>query len=70
MGKTKTEHAEWHRANRMPKNPSEDERLEWHLAHLKHCQCRTDLPKSVLATMEKRGIPIPEVARTDLAKLK
>ena len=54
--------AEWHKANPMPKKPTEDQRLEWHLAHLQHCHCRTDLPKSVLATMEKRGIPVPEIA--------
>jgi hypothetical protein len=61
--------AEWHNANRMPKNPTEDQRLEWHLEHLKHCGCRTDLPKSVLKTMEERGIPVPESA-TEMKKLK
>jgi hypothetical protein len=54
--------AEWHNANRMPRNPTEDQRLAWHLEHLRHCQCRTDLPKSVLKTMDERGIPVPESA--------
>ncbi len=67
MGKI---NAEWHKANLMPKNPSEDQRLEWHLAHLENCQCRTDLPKSVLVTMEKRGIPVPEIARKHMKSLK
>ncbi len=57
MGKT---NAEWHKANRMPKNPTAEQRMLWHLAHLKNCQCRTDLPQSVLKTMQERGIPLPE----------
>ncbi len=33
--------AEWHLANRMPKNPTLKERARWHFEHEKHCQCRT-----------------------------
>jgi hypothetical protein len=66
MGKI---NAEWHKANPMPKNPSADQRLDWHLEHLKHCQCRTDLPKSVLKTMEERGIPLPE-SPAEMSRLK
>jgi hypothetical protein len=54
---------EWHEGHVMPKNPTPDQRLEWHIEHLKHCACRTDLPKSVLKTMEERGIPVPENAK-------
>jgi hypothetical protein len=32
--------AEWHSRHRMPKNPTLDQRLEWHLAHARHCSCR------------------------------
>lgn len=60
MGKI---NVEWHKAHPMPKNPTEDQRLEWHLTHLKNCTCRTDLPQSVLATMKSRGIPIPPEAK-------
>jgi hypothetical protein len=38
--------ATWHKANRMPKNPSEEQRLNWHIEHLKFCACR--LPSSRL----------------------
>lgn len=37
MGKI---NAEWHLAHRMPKNPTIDERLGWHVAHAKNCDCR------------------------------
>lgn len=32
--------AEWHGAHPMPKNPTLEQRLEWHLEHQKHCACR------------------------------
>jgi hypothetical protein len=32
--------AEWHRAHRMPKNATPQQRLQWHLAHAKACSCR------------------------------
>jgi hypothetical protein len=31
---------EWHEANRMPKNPTEAQRVTWHREHKKHCACR------------------------------
>lgn len=31
---------EWHLANKMPANPTHEERMEWHIEHLKHCDCR------------------------------
>lgn len=31
---------EWHSKNRMPKNPTLNERLEWHKKHKKYCACR------------------------------
>lgn len=31
---------EWHTKNRMPKNPTQEQRIQWHLEHQKHCQCR------------------------------
>lgn len=50
---------EWHEQHPMPKNPTIDQRIEWHLQHLKHCHCRTDLPGTVEKEMNKRGIAIP-----------
>jgi hypothetical protein len=35
-----TLNAEWHRNNKIPKNPTEAERLRWHTEHSKHCNCR------------------------------
>jgi hypothetical protein len=31
--------AEWHKANRMPKNPTHAQRMRWHLEHSKTCNC-------------------------------
>lgn len=31
---------EWHEKNRMPKNPTLQQRLEWHIAHAANCACR------------------------------
>jgi len=31
---------EWHLAHPMPKNPSFEQRVKWHLEHQKHCRCR------------------------------
>jgi hypothetical protein len=53
---------DWHLANPMPKKPTEDERLNWHLQHLKHCGCRTELPKSIVKLMAERGLAVPSMA--------
>ena len=46
---------EWHAAHKMPKNPTDTERLKWHLDHAKHCDCRPapDWMKSAM-TKHKR----------------
>jgi len=31
---------EWHEKNKMPKNPTFEQRVKWHLAHQKNCSCR------------------------------
>ena len=31
---------EWHNKNKMPKNPSLEQREKWHKEHAKNCQCR------------------------------
>jgi hypothetical protein len=43
--------AEWHQANRMPKNPSVLQRLRWHRAHAQHCACRP-IPEKLLALIK------------------
>ncbi len=30
---------EWHLKNMMPKNPTHDQRMRWHVEHSKHCKC-------------------------------
>jgi len=46
---------EWHEKNRMPKNPTFEQRVEWHLAHAKNCDCRPIAGK-LAEEMRKRGI--------------
>jgi hypothetical protein len=43
---------EWHAKNRMPKNPSSEERMKWHKEHQKNCSCRP-MPKKLLEEMKK-----------------
>lgn len=38
---------EWHERNKMPKTPSVQRRIKWHLAHEKHCACRP-IPEKLL----------------------
>ena len=44
--------AAWHSKNRMPKNPSFEERIKWHKEHQNHCQCRP-IPEKLLNEMKK-----------------
>ena len=51
--------AEWHKANRMPPRATLDQRVQWHLAHVAACRCRTDLPATIVAELKRRGIDVP-----------
>jgi hypothetical protein len=55
MGKT---NRAWHEENRMPKNPSADQRIVWHLAHAQACGCRP-VPAGVIALIRARGGMLP-----------
>jgi hypothetical protein len=46
---------DWHLKNKMPDNPTFEQRVKWHLSHQKHCLCRP-IPKKLLDEMKKRGI--------------
>lgn len=47
--------AEWHKKNRMPKNPSFEQRVKWHIEHVQHCACRK--PSGVMfEELKKRGV--------------
>jgi len=50
MGKL---NAEWHNAHPMPKKPSLDERVAWHLEHARACACRP-IPGKVQAEIDRR----------------
>jgi hypothetical protein len=45
----------WHLANIMPKNPTLEQRVKWHLAHAEHCACRPipDKLKEVIKNFSK-----------------
>lgn len=30
----------WHKKNRMPKNPTFEQKVKWHREHQKNCKCR------------------------------
>jgi hypothetical protein len=44
---------EWHLKNKMPQNPSLEERINWHIEHSKHCKCR-DMPESIRKEIKRR----------------
>ncbi len=54
VGKT---NKEWHLAHKMPRNPSEDERLTWHLEHAKSCACR-EIPPDMVELAVRRGLMV------------
>jgi hypothetical protein len=47
---------EWHLVNKMPKNPSFEERVKWHVAHNKNCSCRPGFPKKLAEEMKVKII--------------
>ena len=46
---------EWHRAHPMPKNPTLQQRLEWHIEHAKNCSCR-EIPEKLKEEIKKLKI--------------
>lgn len=49
---------EWHLKNKMPKNATFEERVEWHTEHNVNCNCRSGFPKKLEDEMKNRGIKI------------
>lgn len=45
----------WHLINQMPKNPTFEQRVKWHLDHQKNCSCRA-IPEKLLEEMKNRGV--------------
>jgi hypothetical protein len=50
--------AAWHQTHPMPRNATMDQRVKWHLAHAKACECR-DIPKTVITELKARGVVVP-----------
>jgi hypothetical protein len=42
----------------MPARATLDERVTWHLGHLKACACRSDLPPAIAAELKRRGVKV------------
>ena len=51
--------AEWHRKHPMPKNPTIQQRIDWHLEHQANCGCRPGLPAKLVEEMKKLKIKVP-----------
>ena len=51
--------AGWHKAHRMPKHPTFEQRLEWHRGHARNCDCRKPPPDiaALLAAESPTGSP-------------
>jgi hypothetical protein len=47
--------AVWHKSHPMPKNPTLEQRITWHIEHAKHCSCR-EIPAKLREEMKKRDI--------------
>ncbi|MBI1767188.1 MAG: hypothetical protein HYR67_02300 [Bacteroidetes bacterium] len=48
---------EWHQQHKMPKNPTIEERIKWHVSHTKNCGCRK-IEGKLAEEMKKRGIKV------------
>lgn len=46
---------EWHLANKMPKNPSKEQWLNWHIEHSQNCTCREMTPKLIDEIKKYKG---------------
>jgi hypothetical protein len=44
---------EWHVKNPMPKNPTLEQRINWHIEHSKNCSCR-EMPPVIKKEIQKR----------------
>jgi hypothetical protein len=51
----------WHQ-RQMPDWATLDQRLQWHLAHARHCACRP-MPVSVLEALKVTGLAPPVALR-------
>jgi hypothetical protein len=45
----------WHNSNRMPEKASLEQRIQWHIKHVRNCECRP-MPEGILKIIMKRKI--------------
>jgi hypothetical protein len=43
----------WHSRNRLPEDPTLDQKIKWHIEHARHCSCRSFDPE-ILEELKKR----------------
>jgi hypothetical protein len=46
--------AEWQKQNKMPENPTDEQRFKWHLEHAQNCNCRP-IAGNLLEETKARG---------------
>jgi hypothetical protein len=46
---------EWHEKHKMPAGATLEQRIQWHLAHRKHCGCRP-IPAQLAKVMKAKGL--------------
>lgn len=49
----------WHEANPMPKSPTPEQRMAWHVGHAANCPCRA-MPAGAIRLFVDRGLPVPD----------
>ncbi len=52
MAKSKLNY-EWHLKNKMPAKATIDQRIKWHLEHIKYCECR-EIPEKLVEEIKKK----------------
>jgi predicted flap endonuclease-1-like 5' DNA nuclease len=52
--------ASWHEAHPMPKNPSLQDRVAWHVEHTRECACRA-MPDTVTKELDENRFPPHEL---------
>ncbi len=68
MGKNKTSlkagkmklNKEWHLSHPMPKNPTLEQRIKWHIEQARQCACR-EIPVTIKKEIEKRKAGNPAI---------
>ncbi|CAM4259325.1 hypothetical protein FLTE109939_01945 [Flavobacterium terrigena] len=45
---------EWHKSHKMPKNPTLEQRIDWHIEHSKNCNCRK-IPTNLIEKIQNNS---------------